>query len=210
MLASTAILLGIAIYSALELDAEFPGTKTITAFRDEAKDTYQDVQQLDIPSAVNSFTDGTTESDQASDPAKRHLELKHHTLDLTNEQRLKAGAPPVKLGPNPAAQLHAEAAVKGLLQRPLGQVGSKAQPPIHSHGRHRCRWRKCQRFQLLHLTVRELRPDNFDATGSSPNRSGMDGQPRTQAQPTESSPHDPERRRSARPFQPSHGPTIRV
>ena len=108
-----AIMLGIATYSALELNADFPGAKTITTFRDEAKDMYQDVQKLDIPSAVDSFTGGTTESDQASDPAKRHLELKQLMLKLTNEQRQTAGAPPVKLGSNPAAQLHAEAALDG-------------------------------------------------------------------------------------------------
>ena len=108
-----AIMLGIATYSALELNADFPGAKTITTFRDEIKDTYHDIQKLDIPSAVDSFTGGTTESDQASDPANRHLELKQLMLKLTNEQRQTAGAPPVKLGSNPAAQLHAEAALDG-------------------------------------------------------------------------------------------------
>ena len=34
-------------------------------------------------------------------------------LDLTNAERRKAGAPPVRMGSNPAAQLHAEAALKG-------------------------------------------------------------------------------------------------
>ena len=57
-----AILIGIAVYAALELKADFPGAKTITTFRDEAKDAYQDVQKLDIPSAVNDFTDGTTKT----------------------------------------------------------------------------------------------------------------------------------------------------
>ena len=107
------IMLGIATYSALELNADFPGAKTITTFRDEIKDTYQDIQKLDIPSAVDSFTGGNTESNQASDPAKRHLELKQLMLKLTNEQRQTAGTPPVKLGSNPAAQLHAEAALDG-------------------------------------------------------------------------------------------------
>ena len=50
-----AIMLGIATYSALELNADFPGAKTITTFRDEAKAMYQDVQKLDIPSAVGQF-----------------------------------------------------------------------------------------------------------------------------------------------------------
>ena len=40
-------------------------------------------------------------------------ELKQHMLDLTNAERRKAGAPPVRLGSNPAAQLHAEAALEG-------------------------------------------------------------------------------------------------
>ena len=130
-------------------------------------------------------------------------------LKLTNEQRQTAGAPPVKLGSNPAAQLHAEAALKGCYSAHWDKVGSKAQPPIHAHGRHRCRWRECQRFQLLHLTVRELRPDSFDGEESNRNHPRMDRQPRTQTQPTESRSHNSERRHSTRPFQPSHGPTIR-
>ena len=142
-----AILIGIAVYAALELKADFPGAKTIKTFRDEAKDAYQDVQKLDIPSAVNDFTDGTTE-DQASDPAKRHLELKQHMLDLTNEHREKAGAPPVKLGSNPAAHSSTpKQSLEGCYSAHWDRMGSKAEPPIHTHGRHRCRWRKCQRFQ---------------------------------------------------------------
>ena len=47
------------------------------------------------------------------DPAMRHIELKHLLLQLTNRHRAAAGVPPVKMGNNPAAQLHVEAALEG-------------------------------------------------------------------------------------------------
>ena len=47
------------------------------------------------------------------DPAQRHLELKKLMLRLTNQHREHSGVPPVRLGQNPAAQIHAEEALKG-------------------------------------------------------------------------------------------------
>ena len=47
------------------------------------------------------------------DPAQRHLELKQLMLRLTNQHRAHSGVPPVRLGQNPAAQIHAEEALKG-------------------------------------------------------------------------------------------------
>ena len=41
-------------------------------------------------------------------PAQRHHEFKAYMLELINEERVKAGVPPVTLGDNIAAQLHAE------------------------------------------------------------------------------------------------------
>ena len=46
-------------------------------------------------------------------PAQRYPDLKQLMLDLTNEHRAHAGAPPVRLGQNPAAQLHTQAALRG-------------------------------------------------------------------------------------------------
>ena len=46
-------------------------------------------------------------------PAGRHMELKQLMLRLTNERRAQAGVPPLTLGNNPAAQLHAEASLAG-------------------------------------------------------------------------------------------------
>ena len=47
------------------------------------------------------------------DPAQRHLKLKQLMLRLTNQHRAHSGVPPVRLGQNPAAQIHAEEALKG-------------------------------------------------------------------------------------------------
>ena len=46
-------------------------------------------------------------------------------LNLTNEARAKAGVPPVQMGTNPAAQLHAEAALDGCYSSHWGPVGLK-------------------------------------------------------------------------------------
>ena len=45
-------------------------------------------------------------------PSQRHLKEKLHMLELINERRVQAGAPPVELGNNNAAQLHAESSLQ--------------------------------------------------------------------------------------------------
>jgi len=53
------------------------------------------------------------EPDTTSTPVyKRNLEAKNYMLELVNEARGQAGAPPVTLGTNVAAQLHAEQGVE--------------------------------------------------------------------------------------------------
>ena len=58
-------------------------------------------------------------------PVQRHLHLKELMLQLTNEERQKEGAPPVRLGTNPAAQLHAEGALRGCYSAHWDQWGLK-------------------------------------------------------------------------------------
>ena len=65
------------------------------------------------PDRATSPGDTTTEVAAQPDPALRHLALKRQMLLLTNQEREKNGVPPVRLGTNPAAQLHAEAALEG-------------------------------------------------------------------------------------------------
>lgn len=55
----------------------------------------------------------------------RHIDLKRFMLDLINEARVAAGAPPVVLGDNIAAQLHAEAALANCFSSHWGVDGLK-------------------------------------------------------------------------------------
>lgn len=55
----------------------------------------------------------------------RHIELKRFMLDLINEARAEAGAQPVELGDNIAAQLHAEAALANCFSSHWGVDGLK-------------------------------------------------------------------------------------
>lgn len=58
-------------------------------------------------------------------PALRHLGEKEYMLELINEERAKVGAPPVVLGDNVAAQLHAEASLAGCFSGHWGADGLK-------------------------------------------------------------------------------------
>ena len=58
-------------------------------------------------------------------PAERHGELKRFMLALINAERAAAGARPVALGGNAAAQLHAEEALAGCFSSHWGRDGLK-------------------------------------------------------------------------------------
>ena len=94
------IFAGLIAYVVFGLKIDFPGSQ-------------------DIKDRVYQVTESLTEDDQqvseseAAPPDLRHQELKQLMLKLTNEERVKAGVPTVKLGNNSAAQLHADAALDG-------------------------------------------------------------------------------------------------
>ena len=71
------------------------------------------ISRSNIADSVTSFDDTTIEVANQPDPSQRHLDLKQHMLELTNQERMKNGVPTVRMGNNPAAQLHAEAALEG-------------------------------------------------------------------------------------------------
>ena len=122
-------------------------------------------------------------------------------LDLTNEHREKAGAPPVKLGSNPAAQLHAEASLAGCYSSHWDEWGLKPN----------------QRYTLTGGTGADgengsgsdycISPwENYAAITSMDQEVaetviGWMNSPGTQTQSAEPNPHDPERRHSTRPLQ---------
>ena len=58
-------------------------------------------------------------------PHLRHLTEKQYMLDLINQERERAGVPPVELGTNDAAQLHAESALEHCFTSHWGVDGLK-------------------------------------------------------------------------------------
>ena len=60
-------------------------------------------------------------------PSERHIELKRYMLGLINDVRAKAGADPVVLGDNIAAQLHAESFLANCFSGHWGPDGLKPQ-----------------------------------------------------------------------------------
>ena len=85
---------------------------------------------LDIEFSKTSFKGTQTEVANQPDPSQRHLDLKQHMLELTNQKRSESGIPPVRLGTNPAAQLHAEAAMEGCYSAHWDRWGLK---PSHRY-----------------------------------------------------------------------------
>ncbi len=70
------------------------------------------------PTALDGLPEGAR-------PAERHRELKRFMLGLINAERAAAGARPVALGGNAAAQLHAEEALAGCFSSHWGRDGLK-------------------------------------------------------------------------------------
>ncbi len=56
-------------------------------------------------------------------PSLRHLSLKEYMLELINKERIAEGSPPVVLGDNGAAQIHAEEALDGCFGGHWGRDG---------------------------------------------------------------------------------------
>ena len=105
-------------YYAIAQNGSFPGADTI---RSIAGTTGQ------VASVTLNHHDTRDERKAFPDPAQRHLALKEQMLDLTNRLRVAAGAPTVRLGVNPAAQLHAEAALDGCYASHWDRWGLKPQ-----------------------------------------------------------------------------------
>ncbi len=78
-----------------------------------AKETGLPVSRNEVFNTFSPQEDTRYEAGKQSSPALRHLDLKMHMLALTNQERRRAGVPAVTRGDNPAAQLHAEAALEG-------------------------------------------------------------------------------------------------
>ena len=105
-------------FFAISQDGDFPGADMI---RSAADTTGR------VASVLFNHRDTRDERIAHPDPAQRHLTLKELMLELTNRKRAEAGVPPVRLGENPAAQLHAEAAMDGCYASHWDRWGLKPQ-----------------------------------------------------------------------------------
>ena len=77
-----------------------------------------------IPTPAHTLTPEAKTSTDLS-PHLRHLEEKQYMLELINAERKKAGVPPVELGDNNAAQLHAESSLENCFSSHWGMDGLK-------------------------------------------------------------------------------------
>ena len=104
LLIAVALALAALSYYAINHDGDFPGADPIRTVADQTT--------LWFGVLVN-HRDTRDERAEFPDPAQRHLDLKELMVELTNGHRAEAGVPPVRIGDNPAAQLHAEGSLEG-------------------------------------------------------------------------------------------------
>ena len=104
LLIAAALALAAMSYYAINHDGDFPGADPIRTVADQTT--------LWFGVLVN-HRDTRDERAEFPDPAQRHLALKELMVELTNARRAEAGVPPVRIGHNPAAQLHAEGSLEG-------------------------------------------------------------------------------------------------
>ena len=122
-----AVLIGIAAmcYYAIEHDGDFPGADFIRTAADSA---------AGMVGVVLNHHDTRDERAEFPNPAHRHLTLKELLMDLTNARRITAGVPPVRMGDNPAAQLHAETSLDGCYASHRDRWGLKPNHPYTLSG----------------------------------------------------------------------------
>ena len=140
--------IGAASFIAIEGEADFPGAESLRAAGSEGKGIYQrlsgngDSGQAPSaqppaptqahPSGAASPSTATGQSEEQAaarasqpSPVQKHHQYKAYMLELINAERRSAGAPPVTLGDNIAAQLHAEISLANCFSGHWGVDGLK-------------------------------------------------------------------------------------
>ena len=123
------IVVGVASFFAISRNADFPGADTLRTAGQEVSQRLggngDTEEELPTPARTIQPTPARTIPLRNIHPAQRHHEYKAYMLELINEERVKAGVPPVTLGDNIAAQLHAEASLAGCFSSHWGIDGLK-------------------------------------------------------------------------------------
>ena len=129
---------GVASFLAIGKEADFPGADFFRNAGREGDELFlqarkgfggSDASGRTEPAASPSDSRPAGHSAAAietqSSPSQRHIEYKLHMLELVNAERSRAGVPPVTLGDNIAAQLHAEASLEHCISGHWGVDGLK-------------------------------------------------------------------------------------
>ena len=140
---------GIASFLAIGRGADFPGAEILRTAGKQGKDIFQQANQSpsgeptageaqqapspatapqpssNLPSTSQAATQTTPTPRPLLQPDQKHLEYKEYMLELINKERERAGVPPVTLGKNIAAQLHAEASLENCISGHWGVDGLK-------------------------------------------------------------------------------------
>ncbi len=137
------LFVGVASFLAIAKEADFPGAETLRTAGSGGEEVFQQARQSfegsDAPEesqpssssgASQAASSATAQSTTAAEARRqsltqKHIDYKLYMLELVNEERRKAGVPPVSLGDNIAAQLHAEASLEHCISGHWGVDGLK-------------------------------------------------------------------------------------
>ena len=127
------LFVGVASFLAIGKDAAFPGADTLRTFGSGGEDVFQQARDgfggtetsEIIRPASTPESESPTQSTSPIPVSRKHRDYKLYMLELINAERRDAGVPPVTLGDNPAAQLHAEASLEHCISGHWGVDGLK-------------------------------------------------------------------------------------
>ena len=109
------IIVGVASFFALSRNAEFPGAGVLRTAGQEVSERLEE----------NGSGEKAQAPTQPPPPDLLHHDMKLYMLGLINSERASAGVPPVTLGDNIAAQLHAESSLANCFSGHWGVDGLK-------------------------------------------------------------------------------------
>lgn len=109
------IIVGVASFFVLSRNADFPGAGVLRTAGQEVSERME----------VNGAGEEARASTPPPPPILLHHDMKLYMLGLINSERTSAGVPPVTLGDNIAAQLHAESSLANCFSGHWGVDGLK-------------------------------------------------------------------------------------
>lgn len=123
------LIVGVGGFFAVAQNANFPGANTLRSVDERIRGSGEETgDQQPTPRPTSTPAPTPTPAPMPLPllrPDQRHYEYKAYMLELINAERNKAGVPPVTLGNNIAAQLHAENSLANCFSSHWGADGLK-------------------------------------------------------------------------------------